>query len=87
MSSTLRTRLMAAVICCALAGLAGCGGSPPPAGILVGKIRGCINVATSPGSKQDDNTVSEGRCDLPADKYGNGPVIKVWIWATGDAVG
>ncbi len=84
MSPTLRARLMAAAACCALSAVAGCGESPTPAGILMGKIHGCINVVISRGSKQDDNTVSEGQCGLPADKYGNGPAIRVWVWATGD---
>ena len=85
MGPTLRARLMAAVVLCTLFGMTGCGESPTPAGILIAKIHGCITVATSGGSKQDDNTVSEGQCGLPADKYGNGPAISVWAWAKGDA--
>lgn len=84
MGPTLRVRLMVAAVLCALFGLAGCGESPTPAGILMGKIHGCINVVTSGGSKQDDDTVGEGQCGLPADKYGNGPAVSVWVWAKGD---
>jgi hypothetical protein len=84
MGPTLRARLVVAVVFCTLFGVAGCGGAPAPAGILMGKIHGCINVVTSGGSKQDDNTISEGQCSLPADRYGNGPAISVWVWPKGD---
>ncbi|SRR5258708_4070513 len=70
MGPTLRVRLMVAAVLCALFGLAGCGESPTPAGILMGKIHGCINVVTSGGSKQDDDTVGEGQCGLPAQSTG-----------------
>lgn len=84
MGPALRARLAVAVVLCALFGVASCGESVTPAGILMDEIRGCINVVTSGGSKQDDNTVSEGQCGLPADKYGNGPAISVLVWAKGD---
>jgi hypothetical protein len=84
MGPTLHARLMVAVVLCTLFGVSGCGESPTPAGTLMSKIHGCINVVTSGGSQQDDNTVSEGQCGLPADKYGNGPAISVWVWAKGD---
>jgi hypothetical protein len=87
MGATLHVRLMVAVVFCTLVGAAGCSESPTPAGILMAKIHGCDNVVTSDGSKQDDNTVNEGQCGLPADKYGNGPAIKVWVWARGDTAG
>ena len=84
MGPALRAQLMVAMALCALFAVAACGESPTAAGILMGKIHGCINVVESGGSQQDDNTVSEGRCGLPADKYGNGPAISVWVWARGD---
>jgi hypothetical protein len=84
MSPALRAKMIVAVASCALIGVASCGLSPTPAGILMSKIHGCTNVVTSGGSKQDDNTVSEGQCGLPADKYGNGPAISVWVWAKGN---
>ncbi len=49
-----------------------------PAGRALGR-------ALRPRRWQDDNTVSEGQCSLPADRYGNGPAISVWVWAKGDA--
>jgi hypothetical protein len=75
---------MVTVGLCTLFSVAGCGGSPTAAGVVMGEIHGCINVLSSSGSKQDDNTISEGRCALPADKYGNGPAVSVWVWAKGD---
>jgi hypothetical protein len=84
MGPALRARLMVTVVFCTLFGAAGCGESRTPAGILMGKIHGCINVETWGGSTQDDNTVSEGQCGLPADKYGNGPAINVRVWPKAD---
>jgi hypothetical protein len=84
MRRTSRGRLITAVVFCALLGVAGCGGPRTPAGIVMSKIHGCTNVVISGGSKQDDNTVDEGQCGLPADKYGNGPLISVRVWSKGD---
>jgi hypothetical protein len=54
-------------------------GPSGPALVIMKKIPGCTNITTDGGGSLDDNTISEGSCQLA-----DGTNVNVYVWMAGD---